>query len=393
MLALSGEDLSKALRSACDSVKNRLWIASPYVGSWQSVRSVLGRRWWDNGAINVRLLTDEEGKPNGHTLRRFAQKGSIHHIRGLHAKIYVIDNQVLLASANLTGAAFARRYEAGVLLTGKPAESAIKLFESWWDKLSRPFDSSLLSELLRVRRNDAGEDVSEPLRILHSLPDDPGDYGGHRLANTFLDYPQFLEFYKILAQEYVALPRIWPKVPLYFEIDGFLDFLFHWHPSLPSKPYQKLPPRKLSSEDRRRELNVLRGGFKRWADSSNDNGHWRLSHSKLVRQRLNRSSISRLNTGGIRDIADGLQCLKDARVRDRFLNNNTPATIRIAWRDLLHGRGLLTEKMSICASRLFGFKRSCVQELLGFFEPHKYPLRNANVNAGLRYLGFDVSSH
>jgi hypothetical protein len=27
--------------------KNRLWIASPYIGSWDAVRRVLGKRWWE----------------------------------------------------------------------------------------------------------------------------------------------------------------------------------------------------------------------------------------------------------------------------------------------------------------------------------------------------------
>jgi hypothetical protein len=60
---------------------------------------------------------------------------------------------------------------------------------------------------------------------------------------------------------------------------------------------------------------------------------------------------------------------------------------------LLYGTQPDTERMSLCASRLFGFKKSSVQELLGFFAPKDYPLRNATVNAGLRFFGFDVKPH
>lgn len=114
----SGKHLSTELRKACDSVEHRLWIASPYIGAWKSVRRILGKSWWDK-EVDVKLLSDEEANPNGDTLRRFAQRGLIYHLRGLHAKIYIIDNKVLLTSANLTRTAFSCRYESGIFLAGR----------------------------------------------------------------------------------------------------------------------------------------------------------------------------------------------------------------------------------------------------------------------------------
>jgi hypothetical protein len=34
--------------------------------------------------------------------------------------------------------------------------------------------------------------------------------------------------------------------------------------------------------------------------------------------------------------------------------------------------------------------KAAIQETLGYYDPDKYPLRNANTNAGLRFLGYDV---
>jgi hypothetical protein len=34
------------------------------------------------------------------------------------------------------------------------------------------------------------------------------------------------------------------------------------------------------------------------------------------------------------------------------------------------------------------FGQSATQELPGWFDPKKYPIRNANSNAGLRFLGY-----
>lgn len=393
MAVLSGKDLSTTVRSACDGARRRLWIASPYIGGWQSVRSVLGREWWDKANIDVRLLTDEETSPNGDTLWRMEQKGHIHHLRGLHAKIYVFDDRVLLTSANLTGAAFSQRYETGVLLSATVAKSAIELYEHWWTSLSTPFNSDRLSELRRIRRKDAGEDAGGPLPILNMLPEDTGDFGGHKL---FEDYPRFLDLYRALAEEYRSIQRIWPTIPVNFEFDGFLDYLFRHHPELPSKPYvnEKLPPRQTSRVARREELKVLAEAFREWANDRGENGLWRNEYSALVSSRLSLKRIDRIRKkDGILEVASRLQCLHDPRIRNRFLDNNSTPAIRKAWRNLLHGSNPLPDRMGECAYHLFGFKRSSVQELLGFFDPEKYPLRNTTVNADLRFFGFDVSAH
>ncbi|MCL4797860.1 MAG: hypothetical protein KJZ84_25070 [Bryobacteraceae bacterium] len=393
MSLYSGQDLGTWFRSASNSVRHRLWIASPYIGGWQSVRCLLGREWWDRPKIDVRLLTDEGASPNGQTLSRFAQKGRIRHVAGLHAKIYIFDDKVLLSSANLTCAAFTQRYEAAVWLKGTSAASAIALYEKWWKSSSRPFDLDKLTALARSKGKNAGEDGQDRLPTLHALPPDPGDFGGHSLTNIFLDYPRFLDLHGVLAQQYVSVQRIWPKIPLNFEIDGFLDYLFRWHPGTPSKVYEKIPPRKLSESARKKEIKLYGAAFRTWAKERGDDGHWRLDHSKYVQEKLSAKRIGQLTKNEIRRVARGLQCMNDGRVRTRFLDNNSTPLVRSAWNELLHGSAPITERMSICAGKLHGFKRSSVQELLGFFRPKVYPLRNATVNCGMRLLGFDVPAH
>jgi hypothetical protein len=391
MAVLFGKALAASLRTACDKGQRRLWIASPYIGGWLSVRSVLGRRWWDDTNIDVRLLTDESTGPNGDTLRRIEQRGKIRHLPGLHAKLYIIGDSVLLTSANLTGTAFAKRYEAGILLSGHDAESAITLYEKWWTG-AKPFNSEKLNERLRDKRPDAGEDPGNSLPFLNLLPSDPGDFGGNKQTDLFVDYPRFLDDYRTLSREYEAIQRIWPEVPLNFEVDGLLDYLYRWDGN-PSREYGTRPPRELSAALLRRELKRYGKAFHNWTIDQAEDSRRLYKHSRLVRKLLGRRHIIGITKFEIRRITGGLQCLSDRRVRKRFLDNNTTPAIRRAWRDLLYGTAPLTERMSTCAGRLFGFKRSCVQELLGFFDPVEYPLRNATVNAGLRFFGFDVSAH
>ena len=35
--------------------------------------------------------------------------------------------------------------------------------------------------------------------------------------------------------------------------------------------------------------------------------------------------------------------------------------------------------------------KSAIQETLGYYDPDTYPIRNANTNAGLRFLGYNVN--
>lgn len=81
--------------------------------------------------------------------------------------------------------------------------------------------------------------------------------------------------------------------------------------------------------------------------------------------------------------------------KSKFLNpkNNDIETICSAWEKLLYGSAPLQARMSECKNTLKYFGNSSIQELIGFFDPEKYPLRNANSNAGLRFFGYDISAY
>src|ERR1039457_4831542 len=197
MTVLTRPEIARELRKLCDSVRRRLWICLPYVGSW-SVRSVLGRKWWDRNNVDIRLLIDpDEKEVNRDTALRFAEKGKIRKLRGLHAKMYIVDDRVLLTSANLTFAGFARRHEAGVVLSGKAANSAISLFNSWWESAADFPNSGVLGPPRR-QLQIAGEDDVPGLPEPMALPPDPGDFGGWAYIAEFGDYGKFLHCYKDL---------------------------------------------------------------------------------------------------------------------------------------------------------------------------------------------------
>ena len=392
MTILARPQLANELRRICDSVRNRLWIASPYVGSWR-VRSVLGRAWWDRNKIDLRLLTDPDERPlNRNTALRFAEKGKIKKLRGLHAKLYIVDDRALVTSANLTFAAFARRHEAGVVLQGRAAQSAVTLFESWWDSAT-DFSKEDVLRLPRRQLHTAGEDDTPGLPAPMELPPYPGDFGGEGFISTFGDYPDFLRCYKQMAAVYASLTRVWPEIPLYLETDAFLDYLYH-HEKQPSKPFTRMPSRRLTVRRQVSEIRKYRVKFQLWARDREEDRKWRFTNANAIHRLLSPSNIVRLGRPEIRDVASRLNCMNDGRVLARFLGDprNSTRKVRKAWDKLLHGnlKAFPTDEMTECASLLYGFKRSSVQELLGWYSPKRFPLRNRNVNAGLRFLGYDV---
>lgn len=120
MKILTGQGLVNELRKHADAVCRKIWIASPYIGSWAAVQRVLGMNWCRPG-IKVRLLTDVSGNGgyvDSETLRYFQQQGEVKQLDGLHAKVYILDDTVLVTSANLTGRAFQQRHEVGILVSG-----------------------------------------------------------------------------------------------------------------------------------------------------------------------------------------------------------------------------------------------------------------------------------
>jgi hypothetical protein len=342
------------------------------------------------------LLTDPaEGGLNGATLTRIAQRGIIHGLRGLHAKIYIVDDTALVTSANLTGTAFSRRYEIGEWRNGECAAKVIDLYEDWWLNDSRRVSLESILELTKNRSSTLGENGRDALIVLNSLPPDTGDFGGHRQINLFLDYPAFLDDYKDFAAIYFSVQRIRSHMPRYFETDSFLNYLFRVHENRPSKRFVEGPPRFLSTSERHKEIRHWAGEFRRHVELTGRSPDWRSTHSRIVRRLLSRESLSSLTKSQVSEIIKGLNCMNDGRQQSRFLNSpvNTLSAIRESWSELIYGLQPLTERMSVCAGNLFSFKRSSVQELLGFIDPEKYPLRNLTVNAGLRLFGYDVSAN
>jgi len=103
MPILYGEKLAAAVRELMDRSTRRTWVAAPFVGPWgPGLRRILGINWRTQ-ARDVRLLTDvDAGHASRKTVGLFAAHGAVRSLQGLHAKLYIADDRVILASANLS---------------------------------------------------------------------------------------------------------------------------------------------------------------------------------------------------------------------------------------------------------------------------------------------------
>ena len=401
MKVLSGQNLIDEVRSRCERLANRLWIASPFIGNWVSARKILGTRWVNQEKIDVRLITEDSNidATAFTTVNHFRRRGLVKTLPSLHAKIYIIDDHAIVTSANLTGAAFFKRYEAGVLLSGLPAAHIFRLFENWWKEKANVLPSNFVPKITAHRAKSIKKEVSgSGLKTLWKEPNDPGDpFAG--LKSEFGDYSVFLKCYKNFAGTYSATQRIWRKSPLFFETDAFLNYLFHEAPRKPSQKYKKKDPRSLEGKNRINEIRKYATMFREWLSSGEpgvDNPQRRSDCSKLIRTKLAEAQIGTINRKDVEQVIDCLNCMNSLKLnRTMFLNpgNNKIRAIRNAWNILLHGPGPLEVRMSECDSLLVRFGRSSIQELAGFYYPKKYPLRNSNSNAGLRFFGYDVTAY
>jgi len=399
MRILSGQNLVDVMREHCDRLAKRLWIASPFIGEWSSVRRILGRKWVDDQNVEVRLITDaiNINRTAYKTVERFQRSGVVKSLHSLHAKIYILDDDVIVTSANLTGAAFFKRFEAGVLLSGSCATDVVSLYCQWWEHQAKQFPVDFTPRLSSQRAEVVKEETSGiSLPRLWEAPADPGDpYAG--LVSEFRDYALFLRCYQDFADAYSRIQQVWAGSPVYFETDAFLNYLFHEAPGKPSEKYRRKQPRRLNTESKEKEIKKYASMFASWLLSNEaatiDGPWWRPERSKVVRSKLARTRIKNLNRSDVKDVVKCLNCMNSHPLnRAMFLNprNNTLGSIRSAWNNLLHGKGTLETRMSKCHRALKRFGKSSIQELVGFFYPDQYPLRNSNSNAGLRFFGYDV---
>ena len=385
MKPLFGNELVQELRKRTEKVKRRLWVCVPYLGKTDAVLKILGKNWLENEAVEVRLLTDvaDMRAINSVMLRTFHERGDVKTLAGVHAKIYIIDDSSLITSANLTETAFSKRYEIGIFL--EDATQIAAIFQEWWLKAKK------LSSLDTARIYKPAKEKDEPTIInlpkIWDLPKSPEKVAKKR--SEYTKYDRILIDFDDFAEKYQKVQRIWETEPIYWEIDGFLNFLFH-QDITPSKDFHEKTPRILSEEEQWKEIQKWSKKYKNWnGRQEHDDIEWRRNNTKIVQRLLSKKRIETIQQAEIEDILGCLNSMNSYAInKTKVINNNSVGNIREAFSQLIYGTGTVASRIATCEKSIKFFGKSSTNELIGCFFPDKYPLVNQNSVSGLRFFGY-----
>ena len=378
-IILSGQHLVNALREHCDQAKERIWIASPYIGNFKDVQKIIGGNWMRNH-VDFRVLTDvESGFIRHDTYTQFKESPNteIRSLLSLHAKIYLIDDWCLLTSANLTGMAFSARHEVGQVLSG--IERVVTLFDQWWQKAQAV--SSLPPSPSKTLTN---REDSIKYKALYKLPKYTSGASDQFLKKCD-QFKEFASLYESVTGRNQQMVR--EGFSLYEEVDYFFNYLYHYHPDEPSKEYTK-EVRSLTSREVKQEI---RRYFKLMSMSyAPGSGLWRLDRRDRIREILP-FEIQSPKKEEIKEVLGCLHCLYSySWNKPKILSENNPRSIARAWNKLINAPFIdaqLIEEV-IGEIKYFGMSSAC--ELIAWYYPEKYPMINSNSESGMRFFGFDI---
>ena len=375
---LSGQSLVDTLREHCDQAKERIWIASPYIGTFKDVQKIIGGNWM-RSHIDFRVLTDvESGFIRRDTYAQFKESPNteIRSLLSLHAKIYLIDDWCLLTSANLTGMAFSARHEVGQVVSG--LEQVVKLFDQWWRKAQ-----AVSSVPKSPSKTITDKEDSNKYKVLYKLPKYTSGASDQFLkkCDQFKEFASLYESVTGRNQQMVD-----DGFTLYEEVDYFFNFLYHDHPDMPSKEYTKVV-RSLTSREVKQEI---RRYFKIMSYES-EKEQWRLNRRNRIRELLPFEAGSSPRKQEIKDVLECLHSLCSYPINmTRTLSNNNPRSIARAWNRLIKASSINSQliKEVIGKIKYFGMSSAC--ELIAWYYPEKYPMINLNSESGMRFFGYTI---
>ena len=375
---LSGQSLVDTLREHCDQAKERIWIASPYIGTFKDVQKIIGGQWM-RSHIDFRVLTDvESGFIRRDTYAQFKESPNteIRSLLSLHAKIYLIDDWCLLTSANLTGMAFSARHEVGQVVSG--LEQMVKLFDQWWKKAQAvsslpPSPSKTITD----------KEDSNKYKVLYKLPKYTSGASDQFLKKCD-QFKEFASLYESVTGRNQQMVR--EGFSLYEEVDYFFNYLYHDHPDKPSKEYTK-EVRSLTSREVKQEI---RRYFKSMPYTPGS-GQSRLKRRNRIRKILPFKAGDSPQEQEIKEVLKRLHSVRSYPINmTRILSNNNPRRIARAWNRLIQAPSINSQllKEVIGEIKYFGMSSAC--ELIAWYYPEKYPMINRNSESGMRFFGYTI---
>jgi hypothetical protein len=271
------------------------------LGTYETIQEILGSSWLTKHKISFKLLTDvnELNSLSASSIILLKKRGLVHSLAGLHAKIYVIDNNCIIGSANLTRTSFTKRHEAAILLSPTESIKAISLFETFWERGKKISDTELIIQDKR-KRSDDDEGFNKGLVTISKLHKTTF-IREESLGKKYLSYNSIVEQFKDFTKQYkVAIgKRLWSDVPIYYEVDSFLDYLFAHAPRIPSHFYKYDKGRKLNTDQQTAFLKTYVKQFREYVRTENRKPNYYKKTTSIFRNKLSSNNYKNLKWNDI----------------------------------------------------------------------------------------------
>ena len=167
--------------------------------------------------------------------------------------------------------------------------------------------------------------------------------GKVNLKKKFLNYPLLLNEYEKFSTQYSKIQRLFPKAPLYLEVDAFLNIhpcLYHDAPYRPSLKYRKRKPRNLNTQQQITELKKYCKMFKKTYEEGEETYiDVKIESTKILQRLLTKRTINNHSKKDIKKILDRINALNSYPInKTRILNNNSIIKLRKSFYYLIYGK-------------------------------------------------------
>ena len=383
----SYSSLASTLRAHCDNAEHRIWICSPFIGGGKDILRIIGGSW-RRSDIDFKVITDiETGFIRQDTFDEFNSNHprSIKSLKGLHAKVYIVDDWCLVSSANLTGTAFSKRYEIGT--DDVSLVEVESFYKALWDNKK--------SEVVESWRKGKKQSQIE-------FEDGPVSYDRLTSLPTYSAETDKMDKYLAQCSRYIDFANIYSTVTgrcqdmvsdgftLLQEVDYLFNYLEHESEACVSKDLKKVQRRENSFQRA-----LIKKYFKEMSQHyKQDREHAlrRVRNAKLVKKFTSPSRIMALSKEEVRQVLDTFNCFglgTDMHGHaSKFIEENKLDDIRSHWDNLLNKGDITATKVKECCD-LRHFGDSSVSELIAWRFPDDYPIMNTCSKKGLWFFGIE----
>jgi hypothetical protein len=340
--------------------------------------------------------------------------------REFHAKLYIVDDQALVGSANLTNAGLMSNREVSIVVR-KDRDAVFDelpgLFDLFWSYagVMTPDILAAYQTAFRQIGNPKEEADFEQLLTKHvGKADPPSAIAGSEVISkrrAFLEQlrrkydeqviPAFREVREIMESSGLRRAEF-ADGDIEIELNRFLGWTRLIH--APGDTWKQTPLAE-RGERRERTLNYLHNWVEIADTRAGDMYYAEQEQGNIAKLRDGLASVATIEAMDydqlfetlcgchafydmLRFVSGGLPGLKDD-----FANRNSLSEIQATLSYLIHGDGLMLERAYDCIFdekwKLGRFGENCVMELVGWMTPDRPPVNGRTLKA-LRFIGHDI---